>query len=362
MGGRLRIKEIAAQTGVSVSTVSRVLAGKANTSEAVKHKVLACAKAQGVLSDLSEGRLLFNNVTVFAPARAFDVRTDIYYYKVVQGIRNAVAQHDIRISYCAIEENDCDVGLFLKKISDPGCETAIIIGIDDPRVHELAADVGKPCVLINCKDRSMRLDVVSPDHQLIGEFSAGYLIEHGHREILTLICLRRITMERRLIGIRDAFAARNLEFDDNRHLVATSGFGTEEAREAIKLALSALSRDQYPTAILAGGDFMAVGAYEAVVDLGLSVPHDISIMSMDGFNLAEIHDVPLTSVHVPRDELGAEALKLLQQRMTKPDSPFRTLLLSGKLAVRNSVRRLGSRKTKAVASTKRHGLYGDSNA
>ncbi|MDR3409585.1 MAG: LacI family DNA-binding transcriptional regulator [Formivibrio sp.] len=359
MSGKLKIKEIAAQTGVSISTVSRVLAGKANTSAEVKQKVLDCAKSHGVLSDMSAGRLLFNHVTVFAPARAFDVRTDIFYYKVVQGIRSAIAQQEVRISYCAIEENDCDIPLFLKKINDPSCETAIIIGIDDPRVHELAADIGKPCVLINCIDRSMRLDVVSPNHQLVGEFSANYLIEHGHRDILTLMCLRRSTMERRLDGIKDAFANHNMKFDDSRHLVTTSGFGAAEAREAIATFLAGQSRDQYPTAILAGGDFMAVGAYEALQSLGLSVPSDISIMSMDGFNLAEIHDVPLTAVHVPRDELGEEALRLLQLRMTRPDAPFRTLLLSGKVAARSSVKRIGSKKIKAAVSTKNHGLYGN---
>jgi DNA-binding LacI/PurR family transcriptional regulator len=359
MSGKLKIKEVAAQAGVSISTVSRVLSGKANTSAEVKQKVLDCAKPHGVLSEMSAGRLLFNNVTVFAPPRAFDVRTDIFYYKVVQGIRSAVEQKEIRISYCAIEENDCDIPLFLKKINDPACETVIIIGVDDARVHELAADIGKPCVLINCTDRSMRLDVVSPDHQLVGEFAANYLIEHGHRDILTLMCLRRSTMERRLNGIKEAFANHNMAFEDSRHLVATSGFGAAEAREAIATFLAGRQRDQYPSAVLAGGDFMAVGTYDALKSLGLSVPGDISIMSMDGFNLAEIHDLPLTAVHVPRDELGEEALRLLQLRMARPDAPFRTLLLSGKVVVRSSVKRIAGKKLKAAVSTRNYGLYGN---
>ncbi|VTP65902.1 Ribose operon repressor [Serratia rubidaea] len=70
--------------------------------------------------------------------------------------------------------------------------------------------------------------------------------------------------------------------------------------------------------MLAGGDYMAVGAVNALQRLGFSVPNDMSVMSMDGFNLAEIHDVPLTSLHVPRDELGFEAIQLLQRRMLRP--------------------------------------------
>jgi DNA-binding LacI/PurR family transcriptional regulator len=357
MTSKLRVREIAQLTGVSISTVSRVLAGKANTSVEVRQKVLACARAQGVLADMSTGRLLFNRVTVFAPSRAFDVRTDIFYYRVIQGLRDALAEQEVHIAYCAIEEQDSDVSLFLKRISEPACEVAMLIGIDDPLIHEVAADVGKPCVLLNCSDRNMRLDSVSPNHQQIGEYSASFLIEHGHRNILTLMCLRRITMERRLAGVREAFANRHIEFDQSLQLVATSGFGASEAREAILTAFRGMTREQYPTAILAGGDFMATGAYSAFRELGLSVPGDISIMSMDGFNPGEVHDVPLTSVQVPRDELGEEALRLLQLRIGRPELPRRDLLLSGTLAVRESVKRIGSKKQAAAVSTRSHSLY-----
>ena len=358
MGGKLKITEIARQTGVSISTVSRVLAGKSNTSAESRQRVLECARSNGVLTNLAASRLLFNHVIVFAPKRAFDLRADIFYYKVVQGIRDAIAQSDVHLAYCAIEENDADVPLFMQKMGSTACDAAIIIGIDDPHVHALAADIGKPCVMINCDVESMRLDAVSPDHQIIGRFSAKYLIEHGHRDILALMCLRRSTMERRLNGVREAFSAHNIAFDDNRHLVTTSGFAAEEAKEAVSAYLAKLERDQYPTAILAGGDFMASGAIAALLDIGLAIPGDISVMSMDGFNLAETHDIPLTAVHVPRDELGAEALRLLQQRITSPDAPFCHMLLSGKLVVGNSVKRLGNRKAKG-ATGQNHGLYGN---
>ena len=358
MGGKLKISEIARQTGVSVSTVSRVLAGKSNTSAASRQKVLECARLNGVLTNLTGGRLLFSNVTVFAPKRAFDLRADIFYYKVVQGIRDAVAQSDVHLTYCAIEENDADIPLFMKKLGNPECDAALIIGIDDPHVHALAADIGKPCVLINCDSDSMRLDAVSPDHQLVGRYSANYLIEHGHRDILSLMCLRRATLERRLHGVREAFAAHNIPFDDDRHLVTTTGFAAEEARQAIAAYLARLAREHYPTAILAGGDFKASGAIAELLERGLNIPGDISVMSMDGFNLAETHDIPLTAVHVPRDELGAEALRLLQRRLASPDAPFCHLLLSGQLFVGNSVKRIGSRKAGSAVG-REHSLYGD---
>ena len=80
-------------------------------------------------------------------------------------------------------------------------------------------------------------------------------------------------------------------------------------------------------------------------------------MSTDGFNLAEIEDVPLTSVQVPRDELGFEALQLLQRRILQPDSPACAMLLQGKLALRDSVKRLSASRLMPAYSSGKHGLY-----
>lgn len=358
MNGKLKIQEIANQTGLSISTVSRVLAGKANTSAKAKQQVMAYAQSQGILQNLSSGRLMLNNIMVFAPHQAFDVRTDIFYYKVIQGITEAVSQHEVMIRYCGLSETQSDISLFLEKMTNPQTEAAIIIGIDDPRIHTLAAGVHKPSVLVNCRDKEMSLDSVSPDHQLIGEFSANYLIQQGHRQILTLQCLRRNTMELRLVGIKEAFASHNMSFDDSQHLITTHGFGAEEAEQAVTDFMTGCEDKRlWPTAILAGGDYMAVGAVNALNKLKISVPDSLSVMSMDGFNLAEIHEVPLTAVHVPRDELGAEAIQLLQRRLLRPDAPFSNTLLQGRLVVRSSVKQVNHKRTMSAANKPSDQLY-----
>lgn len=355
MKGKLKITAIARETGLSISTVSRVLAGKANTSSDARTRVLQAARMEGVMNNLSNGRLLLNGLLVFAPPRAFDVRTDIFYYKVIQGISRALERHEVRLRYCALDENDSDAALFLERMNQPQTEAALIIGIDDDRIHSLAAELHKPCVLINCYDRRMRLPSVSPHHQLIGEFSTHYLFEQGHRNILTLQCLRRYTMELRLNGIREAWNAHNLAFDEERHQLVVQGFGTAESEQAVGGFIRRCPPAQRPSAILAGGDFMAVGAVNALRQAGLRVPQDVSVMSMDGVNLAAIHDIPLTSVHVPRDELGVEAVRMLQQRLLCPDAPVGNLLLNGKLMIRDSVRRI--RDNKNHSAVQRDGLY-----
>jgi len=355
MDKRLKIADIAARTGLSISTVSRVLAGKANTSARARASVLACARELGVMEGMAAGRLLLNGLVVFAPQRAFDERSDIFYYRVIQSLSKGLASHEVRLRYCALEENDSDAQLFLTRMNEADTQAAILLGIDDPHIHDLAVDVGKPCVLINCRDRRMRLPAVAPDHRAIGELAAQYLFEMGHREVMNVLCLRRYTMELRLAGIRDGWQSHNLSFNDQRHLLVVPSFSARESERQVGDWLRQIPAKSLPTAFLVGGDFMAAGTISALQKHGLRVPQDVSVMSIDGFNLAAIQDVPLTAVHVPRDELGTEAVHLLQQRLVRPQAPTGTLLLNGTLAVRESVRRI--RPGKGRTAVEREGLY-----
>lgn len=357
MSGRLKIKKIAEQTGTSASTVSRILSGRSSAKQQIRQRVLESARKLGVLSEMAYGPYLFSHVFIFAPSRAFDVHTDIFYYRIIQGIREMVADHEVRLSYCAIEEEGSDVALFLNKISDPVCEAAIILGIDDIRIHEIAADIGKPCVLVNSHSASMRLDTVSPDHQMIGTFSTSYLIDQGHRNILVLTCLRRSTMESRLVGVKKALEARGFAFDEQTQLVLTSGFGMEESREAMNLYFAEHDDRPLPSVILANGDYMAAGAYKALEEKGMEMPADISIMSMDGFNLPEINSIPLTAVRVPRKELGHAALRMLQRRMLHPEDSYSTQLIGGRLEIGETVRRFGKAKASKKFKQKNYTLY-----
>ncbi|VTN25467.1 putative periplasmic binding protein/LacI transcriptional regulator [Klebsiella pneumoniae] len=164
--------------------------------------MLDCARELGVMQGLAAGRLLLNHLLVFAPQRAFDERSDIFYYRVIQSINNALAAHEVRLRYCALDENDSDANLFLARMNEPETQAAVLLGIDDPHIHGLAADLGKPCVLINCRDEGMRLPSIAPDHRLIGQCAARYLFDMGHRAVMNVMCLRRYTMELRLGGFR----------------------------------------------------------------------------------------------------------------------------------------------------------------
>ena len=69
---------------------------------------------------------------------------------MIQSISKALSPHEVRLRYCALEEFDSDPALFLSRMNEADTQAAILLGIDDPHIHDLAADLAKPCVLINC--------------------------------------------------------------------------------------------------------------------------------------------------------------------------------------------------------------------
>jgi DNA-binding LacI/PurR family transcriptional regulator len=90
------------------------------------------------MDGIAAGRLLLNNLVIFAPQRAFDERSDIFYYRVIQSISKALDSHEVRLRYCPLEELDSDANVFIARMNEPETQAAILLGIDDPHIHELA--------------------------------------------------------------------------------------------------------------------------------------------------------------------------------------------------------------------------------
>jgi len=338
MSGKLKMKQIAVQTGYSVSTVSRVLGGKSCTSEKARAAIVQSARRLGVLDELASGRLLINGIAVFAPARTFTAHGDIFYQEVTKGIADAIAPHDVYLSWCGLEERQADIKLFLEKAGNKHINALIIIGTDDPTIFKLAASLNKPCVLINSRDKEMALDAVSPDHYAIGYSALRALFEKGHRRILSLTCLRRETLYTRLEGMKQAYRDYHVPFNPQEDLIVTEGFSADESAQVLETWLANHPREAWPEAIFPGSSTMAAGVQRVLSHHGLRVPQDVSLLTTDfAWHLENIVPVTVSGIAVPCRELGVEAVHLLQNRLNRPQAPIFNLLLQGTLKMADSV-------------------------
>lgn len=167
-----------------------------------------------------------------------------------------------------------------------------------------------------------------------GAYSAtSHLISRGHRRIALLPGLAGMTTgEQRAAGYRKALAAAGVESDDG--LVVWSDSQGRAGGNGAMRELLARGRDF--TAVFAGNDEMAAGALAALEDAGLRVPDDVSLLGYDDSPLAVSLTPSLTSVHLPHEELGTEAVRLAMRRPGR-GSGFERVVLGTHLVVRESV-------------------------
>jgi LacI family transcriptional regulator len=171
---------------------------------------------------------------------------------------------------------------------------------------------------------------VSADDATGIERTVDHLVELGHRDIAHVAGpLRVSTGAVRLQAFRAAMHRHGLRDD---RIVEADVYSESAGREAVLPLLG----DDRPTAIVAGNDLLALGCYDALEEVGLSCPADISIVGFNDMPFISRLQPPLTSVRVPQYELGVEAARLLLDQLSGRTMTPRVVLLPVRLVVRGS--------------------------
>jgi LacI family transcriptional regulator len=194
-----------------------------------------------------------------------------------------------------------------------------------------------PTVVVGRHGSSTSYDSVTDDDVA----GAALVIEHlaglGHRRIAHIehhetdpVRLAEMPNAQRAVGYRDAMRARGLAGEID---IASTSYTHEGGYLGAK---ELLTRPRRPTAIFAGADVVALGAMEAIAEAGLSVPGDISVAGYDNSALAAFGPVSLTSVDQDGRQMGANAARLLADRIADRDRRTAQVKLTPTLVVRRT--------------------------
>ncbi|MBP7002528.1 MAG: LacI family DNA-binding transcriptional regulator [Amaricoccus sp.] len=170
-----------------------------------------------------------------------------------------------------------------------------------------------PTVLLNCLLPDHSLPSVTPAEFLGGHAATMALVRAGHRRIAHIAGQSWTDASRdRLKGYRRALAEHGIGFDPE--LVRPGNWepptGYQHTRDLMALA-------DPPTAIFVANDMMAVGAYDALKELGLRIPQDVSVVGYDDREIAQFMRPPLTTVTLPHYEMGRQAVEVLAEGLRR---------------------------------------------
>ncbi len=329
-GDKVTIFDVARESGVSYSTVSRVLNGFKYVKESTRQKVLEAADRLGYVANLQARSLAggrSNIIGVLVPGL-----DNGYIGEIIRGIDEALRDIGYDLMLYTTHRQEGKESRYVQAIANGLTDGLILIVPLIPTAYLDALRQQRfPYVLIDQSDIEESSSIVDATNEKGAYEATRYLIELGHRRIGHITGLMGLSSAvERLAGYKAALEEAGIPF--NPQLVVEGDFWEQSGYEGTQ---KLLALPQPPTAIFASNDLMAFGAYEAVRTNGLDIPKDISIVGFDDIPQASLVHPKLTTVHQPLDQMGRVAVQILLERIEK-DSPPRRVTLATHLVIRDS--------------------------
>jgi LacI family transcriptional regulator len=336
---RMTLKYIAGRLSLSVTTVSRVLNGQARQYR-ISEKTEAAVRQLAAEVNFSPNRVargLRLNKTESIGVVIPDV-SNPFFAGIVRQIALGARGCHYSVIVCDSQETEELEIESLDLLRSRGVEGIVLCPVGRSAEHLVRFEEGDlPIVLADRYFPGLRLPYVVSDNFSGARVATDHLIRAGHRRIA---CLQGLVgtspNEDRLRGYGEALTAHQISLDES--LIAGEGFGEQNGYIAAKLLLKAAHEF---TAILAFSNLISLGAIRALSEEGLRIPGDISLVSFDDQPYSAYLAAPMTTISQSSSEMGQIAVKLLFDRIRRPDRVVRGgILLPTSLVLRGSVRTL----------------------
>lgn len=308
---RYTIKDIAEQSGVSLSTVSLVLNDNPRISQATRERVLQTIERLGYQPNRMARALAWRHTRtlgVLVPQlrHAF---ADVYFGEIVSGIYDRASKLGYKVLLEVARTDFIENKEYLQLYDQKFVDGILFIG-SNARHRFLAelADGSRPFLLVNNYSKEFDLNYVVSNYRYGAWQAAQHLVRLGHRRIGFISgALSEIQTSQDIFeSFQEVMQERNIQFDAD---LVVDGWLTEEG--GMKAAEQLLRQNPDMTAIFALNDKMALGAMKRLSELGLRVPHDIAVVGFDDIPQASYSIPGLTTVHQPLYEIGKQACERL---------------------------------------------------
>lgn len=331
---RFTIKDVAAKSGTSIRTVSRVLNNDPHVKKETREHVQAVIDELGFKVNIAARSLRdrkSNQIVVFA-----DRRTNAYlggfHNEVVLALHREAKALGYRMVVSASSpeqfEQDENDGFYL--VQHGLCDAAILFDphAGDRRVHYLR-EHRVPFVLLGQDKSSYDTSYVGLDNRAAGYMGARYLHEKGHNSFVLML-------GGEASGVNQDRAEGFRAYQQEKGLDGQVAFGLTTIESAYRQTLQLLENKGL-TAIFVSGDERAVGVYRAIQERGLQVGRDIGVLGVDDLEMGRFLLPALTSLAQPKQEMTRLALQMLMEQMNQEERVAKRILFVPTIVERESV-------------------------
>jgi len=310
------IREVAESAGVSYATVSHVINNTRVVTQETRERVLAAMSSlnyhpNALARSLRQGKT--NTMGLVLPDSA-----NPFFAEISRSIEDAAFKKGYSVFLCNTELDTQRELFYVDVLSKKQVDGIIFVAAGDQADSlDFLLRQNMSVVMIDRDLANVQVDAVLTDHQLGGFLATQHLIKLGHERIACIAGPSSITPSaERIIGYRKALEQAGLRCDET--LIIRGDYHPQSGMDIMQ---SILQMSPRPTAIFALNDLMALGALRAAAEAGCSIPNDLAIVGYDDLELARFTNPPLTTIAQPKKEIGAQAVNLLVDRISRKGGP-----------------------------------------
>ncbi|WP_306986738.1 LacI family DNA-binding transcriptional regulator [Streptomyces canus] len=331
--------DVARSAGVSVATVSHVLNGTRPVLPHTRQAVLDAVDELGYTPNTLARSLVTSRTRSIG--LAVSAISNPYFTEILQGVEAGALEHGYSLLIADPHDDPDHECKVVQLLHERRVDGMIVAPSADPR--ELVSYLGRhrvPTVFLDRvidgviegvagggveapADGPQRFDQVCAENTGPTARLVTHLAGRGHRRIGLVAGLPGLsTTAERITGYRQGLTTARLPYDHD--LVV---HGDSESAGAERATATLLSLAAPPTALVTANNAMTIGTLRALRDRGLSVPDDLALCCFDDFAWADLFSPRLTAIAQPSREIGAQAVRVLLDRLAAPDRPARTVRL-----------------------------------
>ena len=323
------IPDVARAAGVSPATAARALGGYGSVRPTTREKVVAAAAELGYRANNLARSMITGSTNTLGVVLA-DIE-NAFFHRAFRGIADAASQRGYEVILTNTDEDLTKEHAAVAMLAERRVDGLIVCPTDAADRSHLTTVMqsGTPVVLLDRRISGLRADTVGIDNRAAAKAATRYLIAAGHKRIGVLtgassdlaprLSRPNLAGVERLGGDDQRSAHRRLprRVDGCRY---HSGAGIRDVQRLPPIGRdhgtkTLLRSPEPPTAILAFDSTLSLGALQALRELGLRCPDDVSLLGFDDAEWADVVSPPLTVVAQPVYDIGARAAELLIGRV-----------------------------------------------
>jgi len=301
------LRDVAKAAGVSTATVSRAMNMPEVVSVALRERIVAVIRELGWVPHGAARALATRRSG--AIGAVFPTLSHGDFARAAEALQGELTAHGYTLLLACSQYDLAQEYQLVRQFVEGGVDAIALVGTThQPELTELLARRGVPYVNTFNYDPLQQVDCIGPDNRKAMRGLANHLIAQGHRRfgVIAQSMRNNDRAAARLQGIRDALAEAGLSIRPN-HFTE----GRWSIAEGRALFSAIIARKPWPTAIICGNAYLAVGAVLEALSRDIKLPGDLSIVGYDDVEIMQQLPVPITTLRVRSDDVGRRVARYL---------------------------------------------------